>query len=81
MENIVRDGAGGSVEVIRRSRRFKRGSYLMNQDASALKVKEIGQVRALILRRRETRSHAWRCRPLRSGHVPGPCNNRSRNGA
>jgi outer membrane protein OmpA-like peptidoglycan-associated protein len=42
MENIVRDGTKGSVEVIQaKYELLKRGSYLMNQDASALKVKEI----------------------------------------
>ena len=42
MENVVRDGTKGSVEVIQaKYELLKRGSYLMNQDASALKVKEI----------------------------------------
>ena len=42
MENIVRDGTKGSVEIIEaKYELLKRGSYLMNQDASALKVKEI----------------------------------------
>lgn len=42
MENIVRDGTKGSVEVIQaKYELLKRGSYLMNQDASALKVTEI----------------------------------------
>jgi outer membrane protein OmpA-like peptidoglycan-associated protein len=42
MENVVRDGTSGSVEVIQaKYELLKRGSYLMNQDASALKVKEI----------------------------------------
>jgi outer membrane protein OmpA-like peptidoglycan-associated protein len=42
MENVVRDGTKGSVEVIQaRYELLKRGAYLMNQDASALKVKEI----------------------------------------
>ena len=42
MENVVRQGTNGSVEVIQaKYELLKRGSYLMNQDASALKVKEI----------------------------------------
>ena len=42
MENVVREGTNGSVEVIQaKYELLKRGSYLMNQDASALKVKEI----------------------------------------
>jgi outer membrane protein OmpA-like peptidoglycan-associated protein len=42
MENVVRDGTKGSVEIIQaKYELLKRGSYLMNQDASALKVKEI----------------------------------------
>ena len=42
MENVVRQGTTGSVEVIQaKYELLKRGSYLMNQDASALKVKEI----------------------------------------
>jgi len=42
MENIVRDGTKGNVEIIEaKYELLKRGSYLMNQDASALKVKGI----------------------------------------
>ena len=42
MENVVRDGTNGSVEVIQaKYELLKRGSYLMNQDASSLKVKAI----------------------------------------
>ena len=42
MENLVRERTKGSVEVIQaKYELLKRGSYLMNQDASALKVREI----------------------------------------
>jgi len=42
MENVVRDGTKGSVETIQaKYELLKRGSYLMNQDASRLKVKAL----------------------------------------
>jgi outer membrane protein OmpA-like peptidoglycan-associated protein len=42
MENVVRDGTEGKVETIQaKFELLKRGSYLMNQDASRLKVKAI----------------------------------------
>jgi outer membrane protein OmpA-like peptidoglycan-associated protein len=42
MENAVRAGTNGSVEIIEaKYELLKRGSYLMNQDASVLKVKAI----------------------------------------
>jgi outer membrane protein OmpA-like peptidoglycan-associated protein len=42
MENVVRDGTNGSVEIIvAKYELLKRGSYLMNQDASALKLKAL----------------------------------------
>src|SRR5688572_18067019 len=42
MENVVRAGTEGSVEVIQaKYELLKRGSYLMNQDASKLKLKPL----------------------------------------
>jgi outer membrane protein OmpA-like peptidoglycan-associated protein len=42
MENVVRDGTIGNIEVINaKYELLKRGSYLMNQDASRLKVKAL----------------------------------------
>ena len=42
MENVVRAGTEGSVEVIQaKYELLKRGSYLMNQDAAKLKVKPL----------------------------------------
>jgi len=42
MENVVRAGTEGSVEVIQaKYELLKRGSYLMNQDAARLKVKPL----------------------------------------
>jgi outer membrane protein OmpA-like peptidoglycan-associated protein len=42
MENVVRDGTEGKVETIQaKYELLKRGSYLMNQDASRLKVKAL----------------------------------------
>ena len=42
MENVVRAGTEGSVEVIQaKYELLKRGSYLMNQDASTLKLKPL----------------------------------------
>jgi outer membrane protein OmpA-like peptidoglycan-associated protein len=42
MENVVRDGTKGTVETIQaKYELLKRGTYLMNQDASRLKVKAL----------------------------------------
>jgi len=42
MENVVRDSTNGKVETIQaKYELLKRGSYLMNQDASHLKVKSL----------------------------------------
>jgi outer membrane protein OmpA-like peptidoglycan-associated protein len=42
MENVVREGTEGKVETIQaKYELLKRGSYLMNQDASRLKIKAI----------------------------------------
>ena len=42
MENVIRAGTEGSVEVIQaRYELLKRGSYLMNQDAAKLKLKPL----------------------------------------
>jgi hypothetical protein len=42
MENVVRAGTEGSVEVIQaKYELLRRGSYLMNQDAAKLKLKPL----------------------------------------
>jgi hypothetical protein len=73
MENVVRAGTEGTVEVIQaKYELLKRGSYLMNQDAARLNIKPLEPGFVARPRRSEERRRArarGRCGSLCPGHV------------